>query len=412
MSEILEVYLDLHTKTIKAGEAFIHRRRNIITTDFHYDANYLLNPHAYALDPALPLDMGGASLRGLPGAFSDCAPDRWGRRLITKRLRSEETGRTPRTLSDLDFLLGVSDFTRQGALRFRRRESTAFEDPSREIPKLVQLPALLRAADHIDSHDDSHFSAIKVLLQAGTGTLGGARPKASVMDDAGHLHIAKFPRHNDEWDVIAWEKTALDLAERAGIAVPPHRLTRVGGRPVLLVDRFDRRDGGRVGYQSAMTLLQASDGDDAHDYSIFAATLAEASEAPNDDLLELWRRIAFSALVNNTDDHLRNHGLLRGTRGWRLSPAFDVNPNPDTGEARVTTIRGASSRADELAALIQGAPEFGVSPEDARATLRQVQAATLAWRETATSNGVPKGELNRFEGAFEGIRDQAASLTS
>jgi HipA-like C-terminal domain/Sigma-70, region 4 len=201
------------------------------------------------------------------------------------------------------------------------------------VPKIVNLPEVLNASDRVargDTIDLADLSAIRILLDAGTGTLGGARPKASVVGDDGVLQIAKFPHPDDDWEVMAWEKTALDLAERAGIEVPRRTIAHINGRAVLLLDRFDRSGGQRVGYMSAMTLVQGRDGggSGARDYLELAAELADVSAATDADLSALWRRIAFSVAIHNTDDHFRNHGFLRQGSGWRLSPVFDVNPNP------------------------------------------------------------------------------------
>jgi serine/threonine-protein kinase HipA len=403
VSDELEVALDIGGQPVEVGMAHIHRRRGTITTDFAYHPDYLASPAAYAIDPALPMDVGRGVVQGLPGAFSDCAPDRWGRRLVTKRIRAEESAATPRSISDLDYLLGVSDRTRQGALRFRRRGETEFAHTSADVPKLVRLPELLRAADQVARDDNSNLSAIKVLLGAGTGTLGGARPKASVAGHDGLLYIAKFPHHADEWDVMAWEKTALDLARRAGIDVPRSRITEVDGKTVLLLDRFDRRANQRVGYMSAMTMVGGRDSDEGRDYVDFAMELTDVSAAADDDLADLWRRIAFSVAIHNTDDHFRNHGLLRSQGGWRLSPAFDMNPNPHLAEERSTSIGGATARGDELDGLLSNRSSFGLSAGDAGAVLREVIEAVRGWREVATSHGIPAAEVKRFAGAFDGL---------
>lgn len=412
MSEDLEVALDLGGATVEVGVARLHRRGNTITTDFTYDPAYISNPAAYAIDPALHLDAGRGVVDGLPGAFSDCAPDRWGRLLVDKRIQAARSspGKVSRSVSDIDYLLGVSDLTRQGALRFRTRGGDEFLDPSTEVPKFLRLPELMRAADLVARDDDSDASAVKILLDAGSNTLGGARPKASVVADDGRLCIAKFPHHTDRWDVMAWEKTALDLAERAGVEVPRRRLVHLDGSTVLVLERFDRTGRQRVGYMSAMTLVQGQDGDKNRDYVELAAELSEASAAADADLAALWRRVAVSVAIHNTDDHFRNHGLLRGKDGWRLSPAFDINPNPDINAERSTSIGGAAARADELEGLILNADDFGLGRDEAAAVLTQVSEATRHWRGVALANGILEGQQKRFEHAFEGLRDQMDHL--
>ena len=410
MTETVYVATELEGRTVEVGSAYFTRRNNVLTTSFRYDEQYLAHPGAYTLDPAMPLLKGNHTVSGLPGAFADCSPDRWGKNLIAKlvRLKALRDSRTAPLVSDVDYLLGVSDLTRQGALRFRLERDGDFMDPDLTIPKLVELPRLLTAADAVDA-DGEDLAAIKDLLDAGSGSLGGARPKASVRD-GDRLLIAKFPHHNDEWDVMGWEKTALDLAQRAGIETPVRRLVPVGGRNVLVLDRFDRKGEHRIGYISAMTLVGGRDGVPG-DYLEVAETLTEFGSRTTQDLRQLWRRILFSVAIHNTDDHLRNHGFLRaGPSGWTLSPVFDVNPNPDTGVQRVTGIGGATRRSDELEGLMAYAGTFRVGVGDVKVIVREVLEAISGWRQVATSNGISPGELPRFAGAFEGMRGALEQL--
>jgi serine/threonine-protein kinase HipA len=400
MNERLEVHVDFAGQTLLAGSAHFRQRGRRLTTTFTYDIGYLSTPSSFPLDPALGFDARGGTTIGLPGAFADSAPDRWGRRLITRRIQAMESG-TTRSIGELDYLLGVSDLTRQGALRFRVPGQRHFAHPDSNVPKLVRLPELMHAADKV-ARDDDDLEAIKILLGAGAGTLGGARPKASVLGDDGSLYIAKFPHHNDEWDVMAWEMTALDLAERAGIDAPRRFLTQVSGRSVLLLKRFDRDAGLRVPYMSAMTLIQGSDGGD-HDYLDLAGELMDVSAAARADLEELWRRIAFSVAIHNTDDHMRNHGLLRRGAGWRLSPVFDINPNPNLAEPRATAIDGVVDRAAEAAALREVASTFGISDRQTEAILSEVSSAASGWRDQAARNGVSLQEMARFTESLDGI---------
>ncbi|MDY7089393.1 MAG: HipA domain-containing protein, partial [Actinomycetota bacterium] len=245
----VRTYVEITGRTVAVGDAHFNFRRGRLTATFSYDRDYLSLPGAYAIDPALGLSTGAWPLpQGLAGAFSDAAPDRWGRTLIAKRIRAQAAldGRIPPALDDRDYLLGVSDETRQGALRFKTDPDDVFQHPSPDVPKLIALPSLLHAANAVTREGPDNLDAIKTLLDAGTGSLGGARPKASVRDDE-RLMIAKFPHHSDEWSVIAWEKTALDLAEVAGIPVPGRQLVGIDGSPVLLLDRFDREGQRRVG---------------------------------------------------------------------------------------------------------------------------------------------------------------------
>jgi serine/threonine-protein kinase HipA len=224
--------------------------------------------------------------------------------------------------------------------------------------------------------------------------------------DAGRLKIAKFPHPQDDWDVMAWEATCLNLARRAGIRTPPHLLVRVAGRHVLLLDRFDRTDSGRVGYISAMTLIEGVDGV-PRDYTEIAETFPEHAADTTTDLRQLWRRVAFSMIIHNTDDHLRNHGFLAGGGGWTLAPAFDVNPNPDVSAQRATGIGGAYARDDELEGLMGYASTFGLGVDDGRRILQEVLEATAEWRLTASANGIPASQVERFSDAFDGLRQSA-----
>jgi serine/threonine-protein kinase HipA len=396
------------------GRAFFTSARGRVSTMFRYNDEYLRTKGAFPLEPALPLFAGAHAVAdGLPCSFTDCSPDRWGRNLIKKRRHAldAEAGRTRSEVTEIDFLLGVTDMTRQGALRFTDPDAGSggpFLATDVHVPKLIELPRLLAAADKVVRDDDD--TAIKELLDAGTGSLGGARPKASVLDGE-RILIAKFASPSDEWDVIAWEKTTLDLAERAGIMVPRRRLERVSGRSVLLLDRFDRTAvGTRIPYLSAMTLLGARDGESSgFDYVDVAEAFAEhGATTVRSDLVELWRRAVFSVAVNNTDDHLRNHGFLRGSAGWTPSPAFDINPSPDTGTQRQLGIGAAHARADTLTGLHGIAPDFGVDAPTADRILRDVFTATCGWRSCATMNGVPEHELALMADAFDGLRDQVA----
>ena len=390
----VEVFVQIDGVDVRAGTAYFSERRGAVSTTVTYDPQYQANSNAYAIDPALPLTHGSSHTTSVPGAFSDCSPDRWGRRLIARaeRAAARAERRQPRTVNEIDFLLGISDTARQGALRFRDIGSAQYLSGGAEIPKLIELPALLHAAREADEPGQ-----IRTLLQAGSSALGGARPKAAVLIDD-ELHTVKFPSRDDDWDVCAWEATALELAERAKIDVPRSRLHRVDEHGVLCLRRFDRKGSRRIGFISAMTLLQARDGDH-RDYIEIAEAVARVSNRADADLQELWRRIAFSIAINNTDDHLRNHGLLRAGTSWQLSPVFDVNPNPDAVRERATTI-GWATPETEPASLMEIAPEFRVQPHIARRILADVVEAVGTWRTVASKRGISAAEIEMFEPTF------------
>jgi serine/threonine-protein kinase HipA len=384
MAEKVFVYLDTNSKPMLAGTAFLEDN----STVFAYSDNYLAWDGAYALSPDLPLVVGQQYSRGMPGCLSVSLPDRWGRNLIRKAWAGRRI-----IPSEPDYLLNVSDVTRTGALRFTKEEGGPFLGEGAEIPKAIMLPELLHAATLTANGDG--MAGVKELLAAGSGSLGGGRPKASVWEE-NRQWLAKFPHPADEWDVMALEKTALDLAALAGIQVPENRLANVGGKNVLLVRRFDREAGRRIGYLSALTLLGAKDME-TFDYLDIAAALPDVASQATRDLAELWKRIAFTLAVNNLDDHLRNHGFLRDKQGWRLSPLFDVNPEPDQGYRR-TSIAGETSRSKSIAALLASKDDFGLTAADAAKALGEVNTAIERWQEIARMNGFKP--TARFEAAF------------
>ncbi|MDO5644485.1 MAG: type II toxin-antitoxin system HipA family toxin [Dermabacter sp.] len=397
----VEVLVDEADGARMVGQAHFTRQRGQISTTFLYDPGYL-SSNGTSIDPALPLVSGAQHQSGLVRAFADSAPDRWGRNLLEKaeRARSRDEGRVPRRLDDLDFLLGVSDDTRQGALRYRLPGSEEFLGKPATVPPLVSLPELLRASDELASNEDPS-RAVKQLLDTGTTGLGGARPKASVRLEDGSLAIAKFPHSSDRWDVMAWEATALDVMEAAGIRVPQRRLARVGERSVLILRRFDRTGQGyRIGYISAMTALSAADGEH-RDYAEIAEAMRDLSLSPRTDHHELFDRVVASVALGNTDDHLRNHGFLADRGSWTLSPVFDVNPNPDPQRARSTTIMGADAPPDEAEALLALAEECSLSPAQARERIARVAGAVTGWRDAARMNGVREHEITMMAESIE-----------
>lgn len=402
----VEVLVQIAGEDVPAGRLWSHRRKRIESETFSYSSEYLARGDAYALDPLLSLVSGQQQTpvgRDIFGAFSDCAPDRWGKMLINRRNRkrgeNDEAGEA--SPGEIDYLLGVRDDLRQGALRFRDPESGEFLAGEQDgVPRLVDLPRLLNFADRAE-RDVAGQEELEILLKGGS-SLGGARPKAHVIDQRGKIAIAKFPRISaDEWDVIGWEHVALSLAKEAGIAVADSGLHKIDGKSVLVLDRFDRQGELRIGYVSAMTMLEASDGEE-RSYLDIVEVIEEESDRATRDLHELWRRIAFSILVSNTDDHLRNHGFLRATSGgWSLSPAFDLNPNPEPGRKLLNTSIDGSSNDASLALLLDVAELFRLGDEEARVIAGEVSDATGRWRDVASQAGLDRGSIGAMEPAFE-----------
>jgi serine/threonine-protein kinase HipA len=407
MEKEILVYVDLRGTPHLVGRLWARMRRDRESATFAYDKSWLAHPERFSLEPALTLGPGpfhAPSAKPLFSAIGDSAPDRWGRVLMRRaeRRRAEHERQAPRTVREIDYLLMVDDGARQGALRFAEREGGPFLAgySAAKIPPLVELPRLLSAADHVLSDTDTDED-LRLLLAPGS-SLGGARPKASVRDRDGHLAIAKFPSKGDEVNTVLWEAVALTLAARAGIVVPKWRLEAVAGKPVLLLRRFDRERGLRIPFLSAMSMLDAKD-NEARSYLEFVDVLRQHGAAPKEDMHALWRRIVFSILISNTDDHLRNHGFLwAGPTGWRLSPAYDLNPVPTDIKPRVlsTTIDLDNGTAS-LKLAFEVASYFELGEAEARRIAGQTGQAVATWRKHSAKLGLTTTEIDRMASAFE-----------
>lgn len=400
------VYIDLEGRSVQVGRMWIHVRGRRESATFEYSASWLSSPACFALEPALSIDEGPHNTReGLPvfGAIGDSAPDRWGRTLIRRAtLRSDrETGKTPRTLREIDFLLGVNDEARTGALRFSLTEGGPFlaQGTGTSIPPMVGLPKLLAASDSL-LRDEESGEELRLLLAPGS-SLGGAQPKASVRNGS-HLFIAKFPSSADSYNRIAWEAVALDLAEKSGIAVPERRLHLIEGRQVLILKRFDRKERVRIPFLSGMSMISAKD-NETHSYLELADRIKAHGAFPGRDLRELWKRIVFTVLISNVDDHMRNHGFLyqKGS-GWVLSPAYDLNPTPVDIAPRI--LSSAIDLDDQTASIDTThdvAEYFNVGSADAKGFIRNTAKVVTTWRDVALSYGISPSEVDRFSSAFE-----------
>jgi serine/threonine-protein kinase HipA len=403
MERELLVFMDMAGETVPAGRLWTRTRGARETASFEYSPSWLARRDAFGLDPVLPPARGQFHTdRPLFNAFTDPAPDRWGQTLMRRneRRRARAEGRQPRTLLAVDFLTLVDDETRLGALRFKDTDGGDFlTSTATRVPPVVDLPRLLSATNRIID-DKETDEDLQLILAPGT-SLGGARPKASVRDKDGHLLIAKFPRKDDEWPVTRWEAATMALAEAAGVEVSPWRLQLVLKRPVLMARRFDRREDQRIPYISALTALDASD-NETRSYLEIAEFLRREGSRVNEDLRQLWRRIVFNMLVSNTDDHLRNHGFLRDANGWRLAPAYDLNPMPTDVKPRIHAL--SIDEIDGTASLniaFQIAPMFGMTDKDARAIAAEVGSAVAGWRDAAARFGISSDEVERMASAFE-----------
>ena len=385
---------------------------------FAYDDGYLADPGAYPLDPELPLvpgELRPAEGRPAFGAFADSSPDGWGWSLLRRAevARSEEEGVETRPIGFLDVLTGVRDDLRQGALRYGHAgEGPFLADVTSAPPGLEDLAGLLEVAARFEQ-DAVGYADLELLVRAGA-SIGGWRPKVHFADAAGRAAIAKFPKAGwDSWDVMAWEKVAHDLARSAGISLPDSELVEVGDAHVFIVTRFDRQAGVRIGYASARTMLNAGYGEQ-RSYLQIADVIEQRSPDPAADLAELWRRIAFSVLISNTDDHLRNHGFLRQRAGtWALSPAFDLNPNPAPGPKQLSTAIDLTDTTASVDTLMSVAGRFGLDAGAALSVLAEVTHATAAWREVAVACGLQQEDLDAMEPAFEHDEtERARALTA
>lgn len=344
------------------------------------------------------------------GCFSDALPDRWGRTLLMRReeLEAREERRPVRRLSSFHFLTGIDDFSRMGAFRFKDDPNGAFihADEARSIPPLAELRPLLAASREIERSEALNRLPerrwIAQLVQPGT-SLGGARPKACVIDTDGTLYMSKFPSRNDDYDAGLWEHLYHRLAVQAGVKAAQTRVISTGGRyHTLLSRRFDRTpEGRRIHFASAMTLIGLSDGDSAasgHGYLDIADFIIQHCAHVRDNLLQLFRRVAFNICVGNSDDHLRNHGFLLTARGWTLSPAYDMNPslNPYQG-----LLVSATSCEADVGVLLEASKDYMIKRDEAEKIVREVCAAVRQWRETAAGLGIGRREMDLFASVLD-----------
>ena len=407
MAQQTFVYIDLAGVPRPVGRLWTRVRQGRESATFQYDDAWLGNPERFALEPALTLGPGAHHTpvgKPLFGALGDSAPDRWGRTLMARaeRRTARAEQKAPRTLTELDYLLNVSDRSRQGALRFSAEPGGPFlaHQDADPVPPLIDLPRLLAASDSIDDEEDN--DELLALLLAPGSSLGGARPKASVVDIDGTLAIAKFPKRDDEIDIVRWEAVALSLATHAGIMVPEWRLERLDDRHALILKRFDRSGEDRIPFLSAMSMLGADDGD-VRSYLEIADALRQHGAESRADREALWRRIVFSILISNTDDHLRNHGFLYGgTAGWRLSPAYDLNPVPvDLKPRFLATAIDLENHEASLELALTVASYFDVDENAARAVARDVALSVAEWRTVASKLGLSRPAIERMASAFE-----------
>jgi serine/threonine-protein kinase HipA len=414
MNREIEVYVDLDGQTHLAGRLWSRQSKGREGASFAYDPAWLASPLRFPLEPALSLDTGSHHTgqgRPLFGALGDSAPDRWGRMLMKRMDRriAERESRAPQALLEIDYLLMVDDAVRPGALRFKEVGSERFlASGGLKIPPLGCLSKLLAASDRVVADKESDDD-LRLLLAPGS-SLGGARPKAAVTDSNGRLHIAKFPHAQDEYSVERWSFLAHTLATKAGINVASSRIVQVDRRSVLVVARFDRKGAVRIPFLSAMSMLGAADGE-THSYLELVDALRRYGADSNEDQRELWKRVLFSILISNLDDHLRDHGFLYDTakRGWRLSPAYDLNPVPrDVKAPFLSTFVNEKDNSASFELVLSTAQYYGLPPADARQIVKETLTAVSGWRKAAAKLGISKREIERMASAFEHAATNAA----
>lgn len=405
MSEV-EVHISLQGINHRVGTLYRQAARDRESVTFEYHRDWLQFRDRFSLEPALATGGGvfhpGAG-REMFGSIGDSAPDTWGRQLMRRaeRRRAGAEGRRPRTLHETHYLLGVSDISRPGALRFKEPNDAEFQAPADDgVPKLIQLGRLLASAERIERGEETDEDI--ALIFAPGSSLGGARPKASIVDQKGALAIAKFPKESDAYSIETWEHIALELAMAAGIQTPRHELTRIDDKAILISWRFDRDGQIRLPFLSAMSMLQLSDGDRAS-YPEIVDELSQHGARTKRDSEELYRRMIFSILISNVDDHLRNHGFLwTGKDGWVLSPAYDLNPTPQDVKLRILTTNISLDDATCSLDLAEEQAEFfGLADEQATRVIGEVANAVRRWRKFAARAGETPTAIERMASAFE-----------
>ncbi len=394
----LEVHIDWKAQTHLVGR--LHAAESGLSVSFEYETDWLQRDDAFAIDPtSLPLQRGPHHSRSLFGAIQDCGPDRWGRVLIERAVRKKVLVQKP--YRDIDYVIALDDASRIGALRFRWDAASPFLAPTvGKLPPLLRLNALLRATNAIHNETET-AQDLRFLLGAGS-PLGGARPKAAVSLADDRVAIAKFPKPDDTRDIAAGEILALTLAARAGIQVAEHRLVPVGRYSVAVITRFDRLGKNRTPFISASSLLGLPQGD-LGSYTLLADGIRQFGNDVSGDLRELWRRLVFSLLASNYDDHLRNHGFLMHEPGrWSLSPAYDMNPVPEIDRVRTSKTAITEDQEEPTIALaLAAASRFGLKASESNKILGEVFTAVSGWRKTGRQLRLKASTLDAYASAFQ-----------
>lgn len=395
------------------GELCYEKLRGSDSYAFQYDEHWLKGHAEVKLSedinnyPGMQYTQPGQDVFG---CFSDALPDRWGRTMLKRReqiLASEEK-RAVRSLSSFDYLMGIDDFSRMGGFRFKKELEGEFINVSAslKIPPLTELRDFLHASREIEKSEEANVLPekkwIAQLIQPGS-SLGGARPKASVLDEKGNLCIAKFPSRKDDYDAGLWEHFSHLLAQKAGIEVAQTKvLGGLGKYHTFLSRRFDRKDEAkRVHFASSMSLLGLKDGDNAqggYGYLDMVDFILQGCCDVEQNLQELYRRVAFNMCIGNSDDHFRNHGFLLTQKGWTLSPAYDMNPT--LNEYQSLLVNESSNKAD-ISALLDSCESYLIKKEIAANIIQEVQTAVSGWESLAVQLQIPVREMALFKDRFK-----------
>lgn len=394
----IQVHIDWKKEVFLVGQ--LHTSERSSATSFTYSPEWMRRSDAFALDPtALPLRTGPHYASSLFGVFQDCGPDRWGRLLIERSVRKGLHAEHLR--HNLDYLLALEDNSRIGALRFSKEQGEPFlAHNAGKIPPLLRLGTLLHASNAV--HEETETAEdLRYLLDLGS-PLGGARPKSAVTLKDGALAIAKFPKPDDTRDIAAGEILALTLAKNAGITVAKHQLLSVHKKNISLITRFDRNEEERIPFLSGNSLLGLTQNDPGA-YTLLADGIRQFGDNIHQDLEELWRRLIFSLLASNYDDHLRNHGFLMFQPGrWSLSPAYDLNPVPESERAQTPkTPISEELVLPSVALALEVAPRFALTKKEAQHILREVLHAILDWKKVGKKLGIKITTLDAYASAFE-----------
>lgn len=407
--EKLYVYVDLDWLDTPAivGELSFDSVRGNETYSFSYDKEWLANHGDVFLSedlqnfPAIQYTRPG---RDIFACFSDALPDRWGRTLLNRReqIAANDEKRPVKRLSSFDYLMGIDDASRMGGFRFSRSRGGEFIniDPSLRVPPLTSVRELMHAAHEIEeSEEKQQLPSKKWLLQLlhpGT-SLGGARPKATVIDETGKLTVAKFPSRKDDYDVAIWEHFCHVMGKKAGLNVAETRIINGENHHILLSKRFDRNgEGKRIHFASALTLLGLEDGDNASSgfgYPDIVDFILQHGSSVEANLEELYRRVAFYIIVGNSDDHFRNHGFLLTQKGWSLSPAYDINPTLSESQSLLIN---RTTNESSLDILLESAGEYMLSKEKAERIISEVKETMKPWQTEARRLGIPQRDIDTF----------------